>query len=586
MSQQDTPFNALPPRHIASSINQHRDNNNQTTTGNHNNVSTEGPSDQLQGMNNRKQLPLCFPRCWGRPVFDGNAEALAFGLDQTGRTIAYIGVAVFLGTALLQLATEAAGCPVGNLTGTNDIPHCDKRVYGVRPSSLLTTYAAIVGFVSSMSAPMIGAVIDFTPHRRLLGRILTAAYVLSLFPAIFVNIHTWFAVAVVQFVGIFIGSAQAAAAYAYLPDLTDNEDVLTGYTRAFTVLIFSSVVVYLAITVGFAWALGFKNDNVTMAKFGMSIAFVLSVFTETWSWWILFDKRPASRSLPPGKTLWTAGFEQISRTSVSIVHEYSALMWFFLSHSMSEAAILSLSSIAITFYTEELQMSATQNGIAAFVLLVSSIPGAFLSEWCTKRFNPIRSSIAALVILIGTTIIVAVVLTGPKLYFATFFLAAFWGIGVGWKLAADETVAACIIPEGQDAELMGFYLFSGEVFAWLPPLVFTVLNEAGVRQQYGVGCLSIFWLLSLIGLLLFGDYGEARERSNRMKPVAEIEASTMITRAEDGSNVATNEEDLIISSEDVVESSNESTKMLSPNKQVINGGNQQEGGIKESTNTV
>jgi MFS-type transporter involved in bile tolerance (Atg22 family) len=379
-----------------------------------------------------------------------------------------------------------------------------------------------------MMMPLMGAVVDFTNHRLLLGRIFSAAYVLSLFPTIFINANNWFAMTIIQFVGVFIGWAQASVAYAYLPDLTDDEAVLTGYTRAFTVMIFSSVVVYLGLTVGIGMAVGQKENNIFMARFGMSAAFALSLLTEWLAWGVCLKRRPASRELPAGQTLWTIGFTQVYHTSRTIVRDYKALMWFYISKALSQAAITSLSTIAITFYTDQLQMNASQNGVVAAVMLMASIPGAFLSEMCTKRLNPIRSSIVALVILIATTAVVVSVLRGAHQLVLTALLAACWGIGIGWKLTVDEVIAASIIPEGQDAELMSIYLFSGEVIGWLPPLLFTILNEAGLPQQYGVGCLMIFWLLSIVALICFGSYDDARTLSNRMKrngdDVAEIES--------------------------------------------------------------
>jgi hypothetical protein len=76
-------------------------------------------------------------------------------------------------------------------------------------------------------------------------------------------------------------------------------------------------------------------------------------------------------------------------------------------------------------------------------------------------------------------------------------------------------VASSIIPEGQDAELMGIFLFAGQCLSWIPPLVFTAINEAGVSQRIGVASLDVYFFLSFLGYCCMGSYAKAREEVNR-----------------------------------------------------------------------
>ena len=108
---------------------------------------------------------------------------------------------------------------------------------------------------------------------------------------------TWFAVPIIQF---------CAIAYAYLPDLTNDESV-------FTVL----MVVYLAIKMTTSLSHNLECPLPCSRKFGLGA-------------WL--KKRVIC------KTLWMAGFEQ----NLSHFHE-SVLTWFFLSHSVSDATVVSLS---------------------------------------------------------------------------------------------------------------------------------------------------------------------------------------------------------------------------------------------------
>ena len=56
---------------------------------------------------------------------------------------------------------------------------------------------------------------------------------------------------------------------------------------------------------------------------------------------------------------------------------------------------------------------------------------------------------------------------------------------------------------------MGIYIFSGSVLAWLPPLLFSFLNEIGASMSIGLASLNIFFAGGFLLLLMIGDYNEA-----------------------------------------------------------------------------
>lgn len=153
--------------------------------------------------------------------------------------------------------------------------------------------------------------------------------------------------------------------------------------------------------------------------------------------------------------------------------------------------------------------------MAILLMLCGSVPGAFISNFFTRRFDPIRSSMMALVLLIAATALFAIFVTHPEQFFRTYIMAFFWGTGVGWKWTCDKLTASSVIPEGQDTELMGVFLFAGQCLSWLPPLVYTAINEAGVTQRIGVASLNVWLVASLLGYCIMGSYTTAREQVNR-----------------------------------------------------------------------
>lgn len=63
--------------------------------------------------------------------------------------------------------------------------------------------------------------------------------------------------------------------------------------------------------------------------------------------------------------------------------------------------------------------------------------------------------------------------------------------------------------KGQETELMGMYVLSGQILSWLPPAVFTVLNELGFPMAYGLGSLCLYFGAAMLFLRLMGDYDVA-----------------------------------------------------------------------------
>ena len=55
------------------------------------------------------------------------------------------------------------------------------------------------------------------------------------------------------------------------------------------------------------------------------------------------------------------------------------------------------------------------------------------------------------------------------------------------------------------------------MFAWVPSLVFTVLNEAGVSQRIGLSTLCVVFLGALLSYFMMGDYTEAVRVANRLR---------------------------------------------------------------------
>ena len=478
-------------------------------------------------LGQHQNLPRWYPHLGKRPAYHGNEEAFAWCIDGIGRAIQFVGAGAFVGVSLIHIASVNAGCVVEIPEGESRVPVCDERIYGIKPSSVLTTYNMVIGVGSTLLLPLLGAIIDYTPHRLLAGRVTSVLFVLLMIPQLLISYDTFGLTAILQILISFMGWAQTAITYAYLPELTADESKMNDYTKSYTMFFFSAMVIYLAVVIGGINLIGKSGDDIATARFGISLALLVNIVCLPIAWGPLFKDRPAMHELPPGQSIFTAGFVQLYRTSVKIRRNYRALMWFFIAIAFSDAGLQGTGTISITFWTDQLQFTAQESGIGVLLLLFGSVPGAVVANRVTRRYDPCTSSRAALIVLTITTIVYSIVIKDPSQKLLSYLITMGWGFGVGWKWTSDRVVTSFIIPEGQDAELMGVFLFAGQVLTWIPSFIYIVLNEAGVSPRYGVASLVFWFLLSYISYVLMGSYDNARIESGRgLVTAGEIDSTT------------------------------------------------------------
>ena len=166
---------------------------------------------------------------------------------------------------------------------------------------------------------------------------------------------------------------------------------------------------------------------------------------------------------PTGTTMPT----KLGRTSRAIARHHRSLLWFLVSAALTQSATTSFSSIAITFMTDQLKFDASENAICILILLVFSVPGARLAQMLSRMFNPLKSLKCCLSLWILITSAAAWVLKGRGRQAEAYSFAILWGICIGWLYPTEKAGYCSIIPTGQDAELMGVYIFACQILSWL-----------------------------------------------------------------------------------------------------------------------
>lgn len=104
-------------------------------------------------------------------------------MDAAAKGILHVSIA-FLGPALIQLAYTSAEerfCQARHNVDDDDAcspTEVDLRIFGIRPSSILTVSSVTATAVAAVALPLNGALIDRSSHRKTVGAITAFALVI------------------------------------------------------------------------------------------------------------------------------------------------------------------------------------------------------------------------------------------------------------------------------------------------------------------------------------------------------------------------------------------------------------------------
>ena len=449
-----------------------------------------------------------------RPIFFGhiprifrfdNAPNAATGIAMNVSARATIVMSgVYVGPCLLELATAAA---LENCSSDDDqVCAQEAKIYGFKPSSLLTNSAIVAGLVSAAVLPVAGAIIDHTTHRRQVGA--SCAFLLTVIKVVELGISssTWFYVACLQVVSFVLFQLLTVTEYAYSAEMSNDPTEQSHYQTYFFLVLFVSLILYMFEILIPGKLLGL--NDVEMARLAIGVSAIVSIPMFTICWKYLFPDRPALSRVPANQSLLTTGFLRLYETSKTIRSNLPAVKWFLIAAVFSEAANQAVNTIFTTYCKEYLEMTSLQIGMVILMLLFGGVPGTWIGKKIAIKYNPIVSAQVCLTVYIATTLGASLQLRPASQNLALLY-GFFWGICKGWLHPIHTTIFVTISPKGQEVEMMGLYFFACQILTFLPPFVFTVLNENGLSMSLGMASLNIYFALGLFGLNRIGNYQEA-----------------------------------------------------------------------------
>ncbi|KAL7566702.1 hypothetical protein ACA910_017760 [Epithemia clementina (nom. ined.)] len=448
-------------------------------------------------------------------------EAAGWAMDSVGRgPLNQVGS--YVGNAILRLAAQDAGC--AKLAG------CELKTHGFRPSSLLTATTSIVGVISAVLMPIVGALVDHTEYRRMLGIVSGFLSVALIGAQMFISEDNWFGMLVVDAVQTFVYVIHTTSVFAYLPDLSLDPNVISHYTSQFNLRQYVGQFIYIVLVIIAGQVRGSSKSiqsSVQTARDSAGIAFGFGCLFIGYAWLFLFRDRPPLSNVPEGATLLTAGFRRIGKTSRKIWKDYRQLRWFMASLLFSpEAGAGVVLSIAVTFITVFMKFSALDLAKASLVLMGGNVVGSIFSKWVCRVINPLNSYRLGMFSLGVGMVLAFFVMTGPERRGSVFGIAGAWGFSMGWTYPSQRVLFCTLIPKGQETEFMGLFVFVGQILGWLPSLLFTIINENGVSIRWGLPMVGFFCVLAVFLTLPMGSYEDAikvvaEDSQEKLKEVVE-----------------------------------------------------------------
>ena len=424
---------------------------------------------------------------------------------------------IFLSTAILTLAQIEINCQ-------DEEVECGK-VHGYKPSSLITLIGTVSGVLSALLLPFMGAIIDCTDHRRNVG--IVSCFFLMLIQTIQIGTveSTWWIMAILQAINGFIYQIVILAAFSYLPEIgrAVGEETLTAYSADWSILAYVAQIIYMMVVIG--GSICFGLSDVQTGQLGQAVNVPASGICYYYAC-KFFSKKAARRKLSIKESLFGTGCRQVFRTASSISRHYGpSLGWFLLAVTFSEAAANAFVLVAVTYLKEVMGFGSSEIGILFFIVIIAFIPGSYLGQWltvvtsCPKTTMKLQLVTFILVNFAGFFFF----LTKPEQATLAYVFGALWGVLLGWFYPTEALMFSLIVPQGQESELAGLFLYCSQILGWLPTLVFTLMNEKGIALKYGGAHLNIYLFVALMCYHFMLPWDQCLEAVQRNKMLNESE---------------------------------------------------------------
>lgn len=154
---------------------------------------------------------------------------------------------MYLSTAIIERAYADAGCMPEIPEDETEISERHNRVYAIKPLSILSLFVMVLGITCAILMPLVGALLDASNRRGLVGGITALGVTILTFGQSFISKDNWFIVFILQLVSFVFLTVNSCLASAYLPELTMDKHTLARYNTVIMIFIFFAIVLFLVV---------------------------------------------------------------------------------------------------------------------------------------------------------------------------------------------------------------------------------------------------------------------------------------------------------------------------------------------------
>ena len=369
---------------------------------------------------------------------------------------------------------------------------------------LWTLCIATANFFVLLSAPVIGAIADYTASKKkflLVSTILCVTSTAALATA--GPGQLWLAMPLLVISAIAFASGENLIA-AFLPEIADSGKMGRVSGWGWSLGYFGGLLTLGTCLAYITWASGQEQSAAQYVPVTLLITaaiFALAAFP-TFQW---LRERAVPRPLLSASSYVSAGFQEVFRTLADAAR-LKDLFRFLLCLTLFQAGVATVIVIAAIYAQEVMGFDSQQLIVLIMVVNLTAAIGAFLFGFLQDRFGSVPSLAGALLVWIVAGVIAV----------SADSTAAFWlagnliGLAMGATQAGGRALVGEFTPVERTAEFFGLWGLAARAANIVGPLSYGVIN----RLSDGDHRLAILSTLSFFvaGLILLFTVNEQRGR--------------------------------------------------------------------------
>ena len=219
--------------------------------------------------------------------------------------------------------------------------------------------------------------------------------------------------------------------------------------------------------------------------------------------------------MPPRKRIAVLGsLRALVAAFQRLFRDFPETRTFLAAYALEQAAQRSVIFLMSVYFIEAHDFSQGELAQLSIYILVLAVIGAFAMRQVLRRegLNFKRMLVATSLAKVTTLSLLPLVVrgVGRSSRVLTYAFTLPTGLLFAVQLGLQRGIFSSIVPGGSEAEYLGLLFFAGTVLAWIPPLVYSLMDgsSASIQLVFAVSILLCMWL-ALIVLCAF-DLEKAR----------------------------------------------------------------------------